>query len=41
MLVLGYFQKEDRFYEEALRWDGGEAHANGPAVQLRGEFQIG
>ena len=40
MLVLGYFQKEDDFQKEAMKWGGGEASSNDP-VQFRGEFLIG
>ena len=40
MLVLGYFQKEDGFQKEAMRWGGGEVFNNDP-MQLRGEFLIG
>ena len=40
MLVLGYFQKEDGFQEEAISWGGGKASRNDP-VQLRGEFLVG
>ena len=40
MLVLGYFQKEDGFLEEAMRLGGGEVSSYDP-VQLRGEFLVG
>ena len=40
MLVHGYFQKEDDFWEQAMRSGGGEAYSN-DSVQLSREFLIG